>query len=209
MARIMRRTVLAAGGTVLGVLAGRKLAQLRIAPAAAQGAPQSRISGVGGEAEAPGLRGMAAMVRMDPPEPLPPFSFTDADGKLMHVADYTGANGRGMVLNFWATWCAPCVAEMPSLALLSRALEADHIAVLPISADRGGAGVVTPFFRNHGIEGLPVLLDPGSEAVHALRLGGLPTTVLVGPDGLERARLEGSADWGSPEAAKLVREMLA
>ncbi|MGI4978536.1 MAG: TlpA disulfide reductase family protein [Janthinobacterium lividum] len=201
----MRRTVLAAGGTVLGVLAGRKLAQLRVAPAAAQG----QISGVGGAADAPGLRGMSAMARMDPPAPLPPFSFTDASGKPLHVADYTGANGRGAVLNFWATWCAPCVAEMPSLALLSRALEGDRIAVLPVSADRGGAGVVTPFFRNHGIEGLPILLDPGSEAVHALRLGGLPTTVLVGPDGLERARLEGSADWGSPEAARMVREILA
>ena len=204
MARIMRRTVLAAGGTVLGALAGRKLAHLRMASAAAQG----QISGVGGD-DAPGLRGMAAMARMDPPAPLPPFGFTDASGRVLHVADYTGANGRGLVLNFWATWCAPCVAEMPSLALLARALETDHIAVLPVSADRGGVGVVTPFFRNHGIEGLPVLLDPGSEAVHALRLGGLPTTVLVGPDGLERARLEGSADWGSPEAAKLVRGILA
>lgn len=203
MARIMRRTVLAAGGTVLGALAGRKLAHLRLSSAAAQG----QISGVGGDA--PALRGLAAMARMDPPAPLPPFTFTTADGRLLHVADYTGANGRGAVLNFWATWCAPCVEEMPSLALLARALEADRIAVLPVSADRGGAGVVTPFFRNHAIEGLPVLLDPGSEAVHALRLGGLPTTVLVGPDGLERARLEGSADWGSPEAARLVREMLA
>lgn len=205
MARIMRRTVLAAGGTVLGVLAGRKLAQLRVAPAAAQ----SQISGTGGATDAPGLRGMAAMSRLDPPAPLPPFAFTDAGGKPLHVADYTGANGRGIVLNFWATWCAPCVAEMPSLALLSRALEGDRIAVLPVSADRGGAGVVTPFFHSHGIEGLPILLDPGSEAVHALRLGGLPTTVLVGPDGLERARLEGSADWGSPEAARMVREILA
>ncbi len=205
MARIMRRTVLAAGGTVLGVLAGRKLAQLRVAPAVAR----AQISGVGGDADAPGLRGMAAMARMDPPAPLPAFGFTTSDGKVLHIADYTGANGRGAVLNFWATWCAPCVAEMPSLALLAHALEAEHVAVLPISADRGGAGVVTSFFRNHGIEGLPVLLDPSSEAVHALRLGGLPTTVLVGPDGLERGRLEGSADWGSPEAARRVREMLA
>ena len=205
MARIMRRTVLAAGGTVLGVLAGRKLARLRVAPAAAQ----MRISGIGGDADAPGLRGMAAMARAVPPAPLPAFGFTDADGRALRVADYTGQNGRGAVLNFWATWCAPCVAEMPSLAALARALAAERIAVLPISADRGGAGAVAPFFRNHGIEGLPVLLDPGSEAVHALRLAGLPTTVLVGPDGLERGRLEGSADWGSPEAARMVREMLA
>ena len=209
MARIMRRTVLAAGGTVLGALAGRKLAHLRMSSAAAQGQAPGQISGLGGPADAPGLGNLSAMARMDPPAPLPPFVFTDADGKSFRVADYTGASGRGLVLNFWATWCAPCVAEMPSLVRLSHALAPDGIAVLPVSADRGGAGVVTSFFRNHAIEGLPVLLDPGSAAVHALRLGGLPTTVLIGQDGLERGRLEGSADWGSPEAAKLVREILA
>ncbi len=205
MARIMRRTVMAAGGTVLGVLVGRKLAELRIAPAKAE----LPISGTGGAADAPGLRGLSTLARLDPPVPLPAFTFTAADGRTLHLADYTGANGRGAVINFWATWCAPCVAEMPALAALAHALEPDRIAVLPVSADRGGAGVVTSFFRNHDIEGLPVLLDPGSTAVHALQLGGLPTTVLVGPDGLERARMEGSADWGTPEAARLVRELLA
>ena len=205
MARIMRRTVLAAGGTVLGVLAGRKLAGLHVRPASAQ----LQLSGTGGAEDGGGLRGLSAIARVEPPVPLPPFGFVTADGRTLRIGDYTGENGRGAVLNFWATWCAPCVAEMPSLALLSRALEAERIAVLPISADRGGAGVVAPFFRNHGIEGLPVLLDPGSEAVHALQLAGLPTTVLVGPDGRERGRMEGSADWGTPEAARRVRELLA
>lgn len=205
MASIMRRTALAAGGTVLGALVGRKLAELRIAPAKAQ----LQVSGIGGPTDAPGLPSLSALVRMDPPAPLPVLEFTTPEGRTLHLADYVGANGRGAVINFWATWCAPCVAEMPALARLAQELAADRITVLPVSADRGGASVVTPFFRNHGIEGLPVLLDQGSVAIHALQLGGLPTTVLVGPDGLERGRLEGSADWGTVEAAKLVRELLA
>ena len=65
-----------------------------------------------------------------------------------------------MVINLWATWCVPCVAEMPALAALSKALAPDDIAVLPLSSDRGGASVVQAFYEEHAITGLPVLLDP-------------------------------------------------
>ena len=98
--------------------------------------------------------------------------------------------------------------DLESLAALARTLAPQGVAVLPVSADRGGAPVVQGFFRAHGIEGLPVLLDQHSEAVHALALIGLPTTLIVGPDGRERARLEGSADWSTPAAAARVRALL-
>ena len=75
-----------------------------------------------------------------------------------------------MVINLWATWCVPCVEEMPSLAALSKTLAPDDIAVLPLSSDRGGARVVEAFYQDHGITGLPVLLDPkGAAGTHLAR----------------------------------------
>ena len=152
---------------------------------------------------------MAALKPVSPPAPLPAFGFTDADGHALTLATYPGVAGHGAVLNFWATWCPPCVAEMPSLAALAHALAPAGIPVLTVSADRGGAPTVQAFFRAHAVDGLPILLDQASTAVHALALVGLPTTLVIGPDGFERGRLEGSADWGSPAAAARVRAMLA
>ena len=93
----------------------------------------------------------------DPPVPAPDVTFLAADGSEHRLTDFVG---HGMVINLWATWCVPCVAEMPSLAALSKTLAPDDIAVLPLSSDRGGARVVEAFYQEHGISGLPVLLDP-------------------------------------------------
>jgi thiol-disulfide isomerase/thioredoxin len=113
-----------------------------------------------------------------------------------------------MVINLWATWCAPCVAEMPSLDALARALAPRDVAVLPLSSDRGGAAVVQAWFRDHGIAALPVLLDPKGTLARAWQARGIPTTVLVNRQGLGCARLEGSADWDSAGAAELVWRMV-
>ena len=93
----------------------------------------------------------------DPPVAAPDIVFVAADGSEHHLAEFVG---HGMVINLWATWCVPCVAEMPSLAALSKTLAPDDIAVLPLSSDRGGATIVEAFYEEHGIIGLPVLLDP-------------------------------------------------
>ena len=114
-----------------------------------------------------------------------------------------------MVINLWATWCVPCVAEMPSLAALSKALAPDDIAVLPLSSDRGGARRVEAFYQEHGITGLPVLLDPKGAAARAWHARGIPTSLIIDKKGRERARLEGSADWSTPAAARLVRKLVA
>ncbi len=79
------------------------------------------------------------------------------DGATHHLSEF---KGRGMVVNMWATWCAPCVAEMPSLEALSKALAPQDIAVLPLSSDRGGAERLQAWYQAHGITALPVLLDP-------------------------------------------------
>ena len=105
--------------------------------------------------------------------PLPEFKWTTADGTVRTMADLAG---QGVVLNFWATWCVPCVVEMPALDDLARQMAAEGVAVLALSSDRGGAAVVTKFFQDKGITTLPVLLDPRGEAARAFGAKGLPTT---------------------------------
>jgi thiol-disulfide isomerase/thioredoxin len=178
---ITRRSLLAAGGTLAAGLTARK-------------------------PRAEGLSDLAsALVVTDPPVMAPDIAFVSADGKEHHLAEFLG---HGMVVNLWATWCVPCVAEMPALAALSKALAPDDIAVLPLSSDRGGAGVVQAFYQDHGISGLPVLLDSKGAAARAWHARGIPTSLIIDKKGRERGRVEGSADWSAPAAVATVRKMI-
>jgi thiol-disulfide isomerase/thioredoxin len=147
-----------------------------------------------------------ALLPIDPPEPAPDIVFVSADGREHHLTEFLG---HGMLINLWATWCAPCVAEMPELAALSKALAPDDIAVLPLSSDRGGASAVQAFYQEHGITGLPVLLDPKGAAARTWQARGIPTSLVIDKQGRERARLEGSADWSTTAAAARVRKLVA
>lgn len=182
MGALSRRGLLAAGGTLAATLVSRK-------PNAAELRPLSE-----------------ALKLVDPPVKTPQITFVAADGSPHQLSDF---EGRGMVVNLWATWCAPCVAELPALAELARRLAPRDIAVLPLSSDRGGAAAVRAFFESHGITGLPILMDPKGAAAEALRVPGIPVTVLIDPKGMERARLEGPADWSTPEAAALVGTLVS
>jgi thiol-disulfide isomerase/thioredoxin len=113
--------------------------------------------------------------------------------------------GRVVLLNLWATWCAPCVREMPTLDRLQAELGGPDFEVVALSSDRAGAAAVEPFFRTHGLSRLGVYLDPQGEATRALGTRGLPTTVLIDREGREVGRLEGVAEWDSPEAKALIR----
>ena len=114
-----------------------------------------------------------------------------------------------MVINLWATWCVPCVAEMPSLAALSKTLAPDDIAVLPLSSDRGGVSVVQAFYagaRCHRPAG-PARSRRGRRPVPG-SAQGIPTSLIIDRKGQERARLEGSADWSTPTAAETIRKLV-
>lgn len=188
--RLIQRRALLAAATVASAPLARK-------PRAAED----------GHEGGPKLRDLAhALITTNPPAPIPPITFVDGGGTSRSLADFAG---HGMVVNLWATWCVPCVAELPSLAKLSLELAPGDVAVLPLSSDRGGAAAVERFFRTHEIAGLPVLLDPGGDAARAWGARGIPTTVIIDRRGMERARLEGSADWASREAADLVRALVA
>lgn len=139
------------------------------------------------------------------PKPMPPLSFVDADGRRVDLADF---KDRVILLNLWATWCGPCVKEMPSLDRLQAQLGGDAFQVVALSLDRGGRTAVEPFYRKTGVEHLALFLDPASESMKVLSLRGLPTTVLVDPEGRELGRVEGAVEWDSPEVVAFLRQFL-
>ncbi len=136
---------------------------------------------------------------------LPDITFTNREGRPHTLADFAG---RGLVINLWATWCPPCVAEMPALDRLAGMLERENIQVLPLSSDRGGLEVVRAFYERTRINSLRIWLDPRGAATRALGARGLPTTVIVDRTGRERARLEGDAAWDAPEFVAAIRRLV-
>jgi len=115
--------------------------------------------------------------------------------------------GKWVVLNFWATWCAPCRHEMPSLARLQVAMP--EIAVLPVATGRNSVTGITKFFAEAGVTGLPVLRDPKSVLAREMAVMGLPVTVILDPQGREVARLIGDAEWDSATAQAVLTALIA
>lgn len=137
---------------------------------------------------------------------LPDVTLTDPDGTTLALAE---ATGTPVLLNLWATWCAPCVAEMPLLDDLAGEL-AGQLRVLTVSEDMNGAEAVVPFFERHGYQNLPRWMDPANDL--AFKFGGgavLPLTVLYDAQGKEVWRMMGAYDWGSEDARALIAEGLA
>jgi thiol-disulfide isomerase/thioredoxin len=158
------------------------------------------------EADADATDDLATLQPFSPAHPLAAFGFSDADGHALTLADY---KGRGVVLNFWASWCHPCVEELPSLDALARTVQDAGIVVLAVSSDHGGAATVRSFYDSHGIRALPVLLDDGMRAGHALGLRGIPTTLLIDVAGREVARFEGGANWSSAASVAKIKRLIA
>jgi len=141
------------------------------------------------------------------PRAAPDTVFTSLDGKPATLADF---KGRVVVMNLWATWCAPCKAEMPTLAKLQAAYAAQPVTVLPITVDRDGdLNLVHEEMTAN--PPLKTYRDPGYKVSFALqpRAQGYPTTVIYDRQGRERARMSGPADWSGPEARGIVEKLLA
>jgi len=139
--------------------------------------------------------------RIDPSLPTPDDGFTDVAGHPLSLADF---RGKYVLLNVWATWCGPCVAEMPSLDRLQAQLGGADFVVLPVSVDRGGAVLVTDFYGKHRIQHLGVYVDPSNRIARSLSVSGLPTSFLLGPDGRAVGALVGATEWDTPEAIALI-----
>lgn len=138
----------------------------------------------------------------------PDVTALDEAGAEKRLSDHLG---QIVLLNFWATWCIPCVKEMPALLRLQQRWQAENTPalVLPISLDRAGLAKVQEFYAQHKLAGLPLRNDKGGAAGRAFNLRGLPTSILIDRKGREIGRFEGDAPWDGPEAAALFQALLA
>ncbi len=144
--------------------------------------------------------------RAETPTPLPPLNFQDAVGATRSLRDFPA---RLTVLNFWATWCAPCVKEMPSLDRLQTAVRGDDIRVLALSQDRGGLPVIEEFYRKTGLLNLDRLVDKTGGTARAVKLRGLPTTLVIDAEGREIGRVEGDLEWDAPDVVAWLKRLAA
>ncbi|MGH6870652.1 MAG: TlpA family protein disulfide reductase [Rhizomicrobium sp.] len=137
-----------------------------------------------------------AVLAFDPaPRTMPDVAFSDAKGARHALAAF---KGRYVLLNLWATWCGPCVKELPALARLQAADPA--IAVVTVNVGRNGAADTAAFLKEHGAASLPVYMDTNVALIRAFGAAGLPLSVLIDPQGREVARASGPADWDQPDA---------
>ena len=132
---------------------------------------------------------------------VPDVPFTDAGGKQVSLADW---KGKALLVNFWATWCAPCREEMPSLDALQAQRGGDDFAVLTIASGRNPPPAIRKFMDETGVENLPVLTDERMALARAMGVMAMPVTILIDAEGNEVARMIGDADWSSPAALSAV-----
>lgn len=133
------------------------------------------------------------------------FSFTDGTGAPRGISTY---RGKVVLVNFWATWCGPCVKEMPALSSLQNKFAGLPFEVLALSQDRGGAAVVKAFYDQQKITNLKVYIDQGGKAGRDLGLRGLPTSVLVDAAGREVVRIEGATAWDDPVMVTAIKRVM-
>jgi thiol-disulfide isomerase/thioredoxin len=136
------------------------------------------------------------------PRPLPEIHFENSQGEAMSLADF---RGKVVLLNIWATWCAPCRREMPTLDRLQAALGGPDFEVVALSIDRNGLSVVKEFYDGLGLRELGMYIDPSGKAPRELNALGVPTTLLIDREGKEVGRLLGPAEWDSPEMVAFIR----
>jgi len=136
----------------------------------------------------------------------PDVNFADAEGKPLALKDY---RGRYVLVNLWATWCGPCINELPSLIKLQAALPQDKITVLPIDLERIGVAKVTEFLQMHAIEGLPIYVDRDYSTMRGFAANELPLTILIDANGREVARAAGAQHWDAPESVTYLKAISA
>jgi cytochrome c biogenesis protein CcmG, thiol:disulfide interchange protein DsbE len=133
------------------------------------------------------------------------FRLPDMKGQLVNLSDF---RGKIVIVHFWATWCPPCVEEIPTLAYLNQELAGGDFAMLAISVDEGGAKAVGSFLKQKGLN-VPVLLDPDRATSARYGTFKFPETYILDREGIVRYKIIGPSNWRDPLAAKLIKDMMA
>jgi len=139
------------------------------------------------------------------PKSVPDIAFDTADGGTATLADY---RGKLVVVNFWATWCAPCRKEMPMLDALQDQMGGETFEVVTIATGRNAPPAMKAFFEEIGVQHLPLHKDDNSALARAMGVLGLPVTLILSPEGVELARLTGDADWSSDSAKAILQALM-
>jgi thiol-disulfide isomerase/thioredoxin len=181
---------------------GRTTAQTTEAARTASSAPAAP-SGAGVNPLSTGQ--MTTFVFKKAPEPLGDIAFTDAEGRQRSLKDW---QGRVVLLNLWATWCAPCRKEMPSLDRLQKKLGSNEFEVVALAVDRAGTDAARKFLEQVGTETLALYVDGTARSGAALKAVGMPTTIMIDREGREIGRLTGPAEWDSEDAERLIKAVL-
>ena len=140
------------------------------------------------------------------PQPSSLAAFTDAAGAETTLEAW---RGKYVLLNFWATWCAPCRKEMPALDALQGEFGGERFEVVTLATGRNSLEGINRFFEEEAIANLPILLDPKQAVAREMAVLGLPITVILDPEGREIARLRGDAHWDSDSAVAILEALAA
>lgn len=134
----------------------------------------------------------------------PNFTVRDMDGRMVSLSDF---KGKVILLNIWATWCPPCVAEAPSIDRLHKMFEDEDFALLAVSIDEGGKKVVENFMKNKNLS-FPVLLDPEGRVARLYRTTGVPESFIIRKDGVIDNEIHGAIDWTAPNVIEYFQKLI-
>ncbi|MEE9587499.1 MAG: TlpA disulfide reductase family protein [Hyphomicrobiaceae bacterium] len=148
---------------------------------------------------------MIKFVVRQAPADLADLEFKTGTGEDRRLSEW---RGKHVLLNVWATWCAPCLKEMPSLDNLKQALGGEQFDVVAISIDRGGPEKPRKFFEKTGLKNLELFQDASVKISSVLKVFGMPTTLLINANGQEIGRMVGPAEWDSEEAKQLINAVI-
>ena len=132
-------------------------------------------------------------------------SFQDANGRVVNFSDF---NGKVILVNLWATWCAPCIKEMPDLNELQKSFKNDDFEVILISQNSDGIESSLAFLKNNNISHLTTYIDTNRSVARTFKANALPTSILINAKGYEVGRLIGPAEWNSDSAQRLINYFL-
>ncbi len=162
----------------------------------------SGISTVQADTTSPFMGEMAKFNLSAPQEEFSQVTLTNTDDQSISLNQF---RGKIVLLNVWATWCGPCVMELPTLDKLQASMGSADFVIVPVSIDRGGAHQAMPFLNRMNISAMTPYFDKSNSIGRLLGASRIPLTIVLGRDGQEIGRLVGTVDWSKPEAADMIR----